>query len=213
VRPVAGAYRIRLQGADGQLYFVGIDGKVYTPKQLPVLPGTKFITVPAYLIPSAPLLPAGWTWYRNSTAHFQIPLAPGWGVGTFYGDWTPQAESCKYRIQFFPPGRSVAPGQASATYASRLIEIDVNLNCPPPPWSIGPDTRLTEESNPIIVDGQPVTIWDNDAAPPGEINQLALATFGSRQYEFDVQSRDSNFIVVDAQVFHQMLHGFQYTGN
>ena len=169
-------------------------------------------TVPAYLLPSAPLLPAGWTWYHNSTAHFQIPLAPGWGVGTFYGDWTPQADSCKYRIQFFPPGSPVAPGQASATYATRLIEIDVNLNCPPPPWSIGPDTRLTEEPGPITVDGQPVTIWDNDAAP-GEINQLALATFGGRQYEFEVQSRDSNFIVVDAKVFHQMLHGFQYTGN
>jgi hypothetical protein len=34
----------RLHGADGQLYFVGIDGNVYTPKQLPTLPGTTFIT-------------------------------------------------------------------------------------------------------------------------------------------------------------------------
>lgn len=34
----------RLHGADGQLYFVGIDGNVYTPKQLPILPGTTFIT-------------------------------------------------------------------------------------------------------------------------------------------------------------------------
>jgi hypothetical protein len=34
----------RLHGADGQLYFVGIDGNVYTPTQLPILPGTTFIT-------------------------------------------------------------------------------------------------------------------------------------------------------------------------
>ena len=39
------AYPIwRLHGADSQLYFVGIDGKVYTPKQLPTMPGTTFIT-------------------------------------------------------------------------------------------------------------------------------------------------------------------------
>lgn len=168
-------------------------------------------TVPVYLLPSAPLLPAGWTWYRDSTGHFQVPLAPGWGVGTFYGDWTPQADSCKYRIQFFPSGSPVAPGQASATYAPRLIEIDVNLNCPPPPWSIGPDQRLIEEPNPITVDGQPVAIWDNDAAP-GEINQFAVATFHGHQYEFEMQSRDSNFIRIDAKVFQQMLHGFKSMG-
>jgi hypothetical protein len=34
----------RLHGADGQLYFVGIDGNVYMPKQLPILPGTTLIT-------------------------------------------------------------------------------------------------------------------------------------------------------------------------
>jgi hypothetical protein len=81
-------------------------------------------TVPAYLLPSAPLLPAGWTWYRDSIGHFQVPLAPGWGVGTFFGDWTPQAQSCKYRIQFFPPGTNETPGQASAIGAPRLIEIE-----------------------------------------------------------------------------------------
>jgi hypothetical protein len=34
----------RLHGGDGKLYFVGIDGNVYSPKQLPILPGTTFIT-------------------------------------------------------------------------------------------------------------------------------------------------------------------------
>ncbi len=33
----------RLHGADGQLYFVGIDGVVYTPKQLPVAQGAAFV--------------------------------------------------------------------------------------------------------------------------------------------------------------------------
>ena len=47
----------------------------------------------------------------------------------------------------------------------------------------------------------------------GEIESYALATFHGHQYAFDVQSRDSNFIVVDAKAFHQMLHGFEYTGN
>jgi hypothetical protein len=33
----------RLHGANGLLYFVGVDGKVYLPDQLPVLPGTTII--------------------------------------------------------------------------------------------------------------------------------------------------------------------------
>jgi hypothetical protein len=48
---------------------------------------------------------------------------------------------------------------------------------------------------------------------PGIIDSYALATFGGRQYAFDLQCEDSNFIVADPKVFHQMLHGFEYTGN
>jgi len=30
----------RLHGSDGHLYFVGIDGNIYIPSQLPIEPGT-----------------------------------------------------------------------------------------------------------------------------------------------------------------------------
>jgi hypothetical protein len=165
-------------------------------------------TVPAYLLQSAPLLPAGWTWYRDSTGHFQVPLAPGWKAGGYYG--TDGKKNCFYNVQFFPPGEDGSPGMAQATYAPRLISIGVNFTCSP--WSpIGPAPQLTKEPDPVLVDSQPVTVWDNDT--PGEIESYALATFHGHQYSFDVQSRDSNFIVVDAKAFHQMLHGFEYTGN
>jgi hypothetical protein len=166
-------------------------------------------TVPAYLLPSAPLLPAGWSWYRDSIGHFQVPVAPGWGVGTFYSTLD-QLHDCEYRIQFFPPGTSVTPGQPSATYAPRLIEIEVNLSCPPSSWSITPDQYTVQEPNPVMVDGQAVIVWDQDI--PGEINHAADATFHGHQFGFEVQSRDSNFILVDVKVFLQMLHGFEYSG-
>jgi hypothetical protein len=166
-------------------------------------------TVPAYLLPSAPLLPSSWNWYRNSVGHFQVPVAPGWGVGTFYSTLD-QLNNCEYRIQFFPPGTSVAPSQASATYAPRLIEIEVNLSCPPSSWSITPDQYTVQEPSTVMVNGQAVTLWDSDT--PGEINHFGNATFHGHQFGFEVQSRDSNFIRVDTQVFLQMLHGFEYMG-
>jgi hypothetical protein len=105
----------------------------------------------------------------------------------------------------------VAPSQASATYAPRLIEIDVNMRCTASSWSITPDQHTVQEPNPLMVNGQAVTLWDSDT--PGEINHFADATFRGRQFGFEVQSRDSNFILVDAQVFLQMLHGFEYMGH
>jgi hypothetical protein len=85
----------------------------------------------------------------------------------------------------------------------------INISCAP--WSAGPVPRLTEEPNPIVVEGQVVDIWDNNAAP-GEIDGVAVATFRGLQYEFAVQSRDSNYLLVDVKVFQQMLHGFEYVG-
>lgn len=167
-------------------------------------------TLPAYLLPSAPLLPAGWSWYRNSTAHFQVPLAPGWRAGGYYGyDAKP---NCFYNVQFFAPGEGGQPGMASGTYAYRLISIGVNFSCPSWPTSINPEPYITQEPDPIFVDGQSVTVYDNNAAQ-GEIECYARSTFGGRQYAFDMQSRLSDFVVSDVQVFKQMLHGFAYTGN
>ena len=208
-RTAAAVFLVALLGAG----FFALLHEIPRPAGRPTPTATRITapspTVPAYLLPSAPLLPAGWTWYRNDIGHFQVPVAPGWGVGTFYGAFN-GALTCEYRVQFFPPGSAVAPSQASATFAPRLIEIDVNLSCPSSSWSNPPDQYTVQEPNPVIVDGQPVTVWDIDT--PGEINDFADATFHGHQFAFSVQSRDSNFIVADPKVFHQMLHGFEYTG-
>ncbi len=178
-----------------------------SPPEQPVATAVPSPTVSAYLLPSAPLLPAGWSWYRDDTGHFRVPLAPEWGVGDFYGTIAGM-HNCYYRVQFFPAGSVVAPSQASATFAPRLIEIDVNMSCPPSSWAITPDQYTVKEPAPVMVDGQPVTLWDNDVS--GQIFHSGDATFYGHQFGFAVQSRDSNFIPQDLQVFLQMLHGFQY---
>ena len=163
-------------------------------------------TVPAYLLPNAPLLPAGWTWYRDSTGHFEVPLAPGWRAGSYF--YTDGVRNCAYGVQFFPPGAGGSAGSAQATFAPRLIEIDLNVSCTSS-WSINPEPYIVREPNPVIVDGQPVIVWDNVAATP-EVHEFAYATFQGHQFAFVVNCQDSNFIVTDPKVFHQMLHGFEY---
>lgn len=72
-----------------------------------------------------------------------------------------------------------------------------------------PDQYDVKEPTPIMVDRQPVTLWDDDVS--GQIFHIGYATFGRQQFDFTVQSRESNFILVDEKVFLQMLHGFEYT--
>lgn len=164
-------------------------------------------TVPAYINPTAPLLPIGWTWYHNSVGHFQVPVAPGWDVGSFYS--TRVVLNCQYNVLFFPPGTAQTPDQG-ATRAARLIGIYVNLGCPPSAWSNPPDQYDVKEPTPITVDGQPVTLWDDDGQ--GQIYHYAYATFKGQQCAFNVQSWPESVIPGDVKVFLQMLHGFQYTG-
>jgi hypothetical protein len=59
-----------------------------------------------------------------------------------------------------------------------------------------------------MVDGQAVTLWDNDV--PGQIFHFGDGTFHGHQFSFAVQSRPQSAIPGDVTVFLQMLYGFQY---
>jgi hypothetical protein len=152
-----------------------------------------------------------WTVYHDARFPMQVPVPPGWRPGSF--DAGPiKNETCKYAVDFFPPGRPVNPGLGAHEYEQLLIIIMVNVSCDQ--WTQAGDPVFQPDPTPLTISGTPAILYNNtvSAARPSE-EQVVEVTFGGYQYLFvlaahvtpdQAQQAHNNFM--------QMLQGFKYTG-
>ncbi len=152
-----------------------------------------------------------WTVYHDARFPMQVPVPPGWHPGSF--DAGPiKNETCKYAVDFFPPGRPVNPGLGAHEYEQLLIIIMVNISCDP--WTQAGDPVFQPDPTPITISGSPATLYNNtsySALPSDE--QVVEATFGGHQYLLGLHvhvARDQAQQVHNT--FLRMLQGFKYTG-
>ena len=152
-----------------------------------------------------------WAVYHDARFPMQVPVPPGWRPGSF--DAGPiKNETCKYAVDFFPPGRPVNPGLGAHEYEQPLIIILVNVSCDQ--WTQAGDPVFQPDPTPLTISGTPATLYNNTSysTRPSE-EQVVEATFGGHQYLFSLKAHLAPDQAQQAHNnFMQILRGFKYTG-
>jgi hypothetical protein len=152
-----------------------------------------------------PASTAEWQVYHDPKLPFGVPVPPSWQIKT-YSQTSTTLGDCSYTVGFFPPNGYVPDDLPSKDHEH--IDITVALGCPPvdplknPHWKPEPTS--------ILISGvQALHIVDDNS---DWISRWAFATFGLRQYSFELGVTPQEKGLADLPLFYGMLASFKYLG-
>lgn len=160
-----------------------------------------------------PAVTTGWPIYRDSQVAFQVPLPPGWRVGSFTSP-TPNGPD-EYTVQCFPPQSHGQPGAGAASMEPELIEITVVFA--PPYASVADDPNWQPEAHPVAIGSTQAIVYDR-LPDWEEILRLAATYRGRLQFVFELHllseeapvALDPTKIKSATALFLGMMQGFHY---